>query len=184
MSYSFSSLKQKVSEIEDWLKKEFSSIRTSRATPIILDSVWVEVYGSRLQINQLATVNIEDPKTLRITPWDKSQIKLIETAIRDSALGVSVVVDDKGLRVIFPQLTEESRNTFIKFAKQKHEEARKNLRLERDKVKGDIENKEKKGEMAEDDKFRDLEELQKNTDEANNKFDEMLERKEHEILGN
>lgn len=182
MLYNFSTLKQKIAETENWLKKEYSSIRTGRATPIILDSIWVESYGARLGINQVASITIEDPKTLRVSPWDKTQIKVIEKAIGDAGLGLSVVVDDKGLRVIFPQLTAESRASFIKLSKQKHEEARKTLRLERDKIKEDIESKEKKGEITEDDKFRFLEEMQKNIDEVNKKFDEMAERKEHEII--
>lgn len=182
MPYNFTTLKQKISEIENWLKKEFSSIRTGRATPIILDSIWVESYGAKLSLNQVASITIEDPKTLRIAPWDKTYIKTIEKAIQDAGLGLSVVADDKGLRAIFPQLTEESRASFIKLSKQKHEEARKTLRLERDKIKEDIESKEKKGEIAEDDKFRFIEEMQKNIDEANKKFDEMAERKEREIL--
>jgi ribosome recycling factor len=181
MAYNFTLLKQKITDTEEWLKKEFSSIRTGRATPIILDAISVDSYGSRMAINQVASITVEDAKTLRVSPWDATLVKSIEKGIIDAGLGLSVVTDEKGLRVIFPDLTAERRVSLIKVAKQKHEEARISLRKERDAVKSDIEEKEKKGEMGEDDKFRLLEDMQKMIDETNKKLDEAAERKEKEI---
>ena len=83
MAYSFLPLQQKVIDIGEWLKGEFSAIRTGRATPSILDNVSVESYGSRMSIRELASVNVEDPRTLRIVPWDMTQGKNIENGITD-----------------------------------------------------------------------------------------------------
>ncbi len=182
MAYNFSPLKQKIVETEEWLKKEFSQIRTGRATPIILDAVSVESYGSYMAINQLASITIEDPKTIRVVPWDTTQVKSIEQAIVKSDLGLSVSVDDKGLRVIFPELTADRRQSLNKVAKQKLEEARISLRKEREETREDIQTKEKASEIAEDEKFRYFDELQKYIDEANKKLDEMAIKKEKEIL--
>jgi ribosome recycling factor len=182
MAYNFNTLKQRVSETEEWLKKEYSSIRTGRATPIILDAVSVESYGSRMAVNQVASVTTEDPKTLRVVPWDNTLLKAIEKGITDAGLGLSVVSDGKGLRVIFPELTAERRTSLVKVSKQKLEEARITLRKEREQTKNDIDAKEKSGAIVEDDKFRALEEMQKIVDEANKKLDELATKKEQEIL--
>ena len=182
MAYSFISFQQKITSITEWLKGEFSSIRTGRATPMILDSVTVESYGSKMQIREVASVNVEDPKTLRIVPWDTTQTRNIEKGITDANLGLSVSVDDKGLRIIFPELTGERRTDLVKVLKKKHEEARISLRLERDKTKTDLDSKEKLGGISEDEKHRHATELQKLVEDANSKFDEMAAKKEQEIL--
>ena len=114
MAYNFSLFDQSVRSTEEWLAHELSSIRTGRATPSILDGVSAEAYGSKMIIKEIASINIEDPKTIRVSPWDASLIKSIENAIRDSGLGLSVSPDDKGLRVIFPELTTERTTAFVK----------------------------------------------------------------------
>jgi ribosome recycling factor len=181
MNYDFSTFGAKVLQTEEWLKKELSSIRTGRATPVILDSISVDAYGTKMGIREIAAVNVEDPKTIRIAPWDHALGKSIEKAITDSDLGISVSIDDKGLRIIFPELTSERRVSLIKILKQKHEEARVALRKEREAVKSDIEAKEKEGQMGEDEKFRLLEELQKRVEVVNKRLDELAEKKEREI---
>jgi len=95
-------------------------------------------YGTKLPINQVAGITVEDAKTIRVTPWDKNQIKEIENALNTADLGVSVVVDDQGLRVIFAELTSERRNSLIKVAKSKLEEAKISLRNARDEVWNEI----------------------------------------------
>jgi len=174
-------LKKRGEEVLRWLQGEFSSIRTGRATPAILDGVRVEVYGSQLPVNHIASVTIEDPRTICVAPWDKNQSRDIERAINDAELGLSVNVSDAGIRVIFPELTSERRVALLKIAKGKHEEARISLRKARDAVWGDIQNKEREGEIPEDDKFRLKDELQGIVDEINKKLDAMLEKKEREI---
>ncbi|OGD68027.1 ribosome recycling factor [Candidatus Campbellbacteria bacterium RIFCSPLOWO2_01_FULL_34_15] len=181
MAYDFSKFKKELSEIESWLTKEYTTIRTGMASPALLDSVKVESYGSFMPINQLATVGTEDARTIRVSPWDKSQVRGIEKAINDANLGVSVASDSAGVRVIFPELTSERRVLLIKSAKEKLEKARVSLRGEREKVWEDIQKKEKNGEMGEDEKFSLKEEMQKYVDETNRKFEEIFSKKEKEI---
>ena len=183
MIYNFTPFKQGIKEVEEWLKKELSGIRTGKASPALLDIVKVEVYGSFMPINQVASVNLEDARSIRITPWDVSQVKPIEKAITASNLGLSVTVDDKGLRVIFPELTTERRSDLMKVVKQKLEDARKSVRLEREKVMNDVEKKEKEGGMGEDEKFRIKGDVQKIVDETNKNLESLFEKKEKEIIG-
>lgn len=180
--YNFSDLKQKIEQVTEWLKKEHQGIRTGRATPTILDSVKVEAYDSKMPIDQVATISSEGPKTLRITPWDLELSKSIEKAIQTSNLGLSVSIDDKGIRINFPELSEERRLILKKVSRQKLEEAKVSLKTEREKVWDDIQKKNKLGELSEDDKFRLKDDMQKIIDEAQKKFEEMTERKEQEIL--
>ncbi|MDO8510043.1 MAG: ribosome recycling factor [bacterium] len=182
MAFNFNPLKTKVKSIEQWLQKELASIRTGRATTAILDSVLVESYGSRLPINQVATISSVDARTIRVVPWDQAQIKNIEKAVQNANLGLSVAVDEKGVRISFPELTTERRNSLTKLAGQKLEEARVTLRLERDRVWDEIQKEEKDGKMSEDDKFRYKNEMQKIVDDTNKELEAMAERKEKEIM--
>src|SRR3989338_615093 len=175
--YDFSEFKRKSEETLEWMKKEYTGIRTGRAMPSILDRVSVSSYGSSVSINQLATVSVEDPKTLRLTVWDKNAIKDIDKAIRESNLGLSVAVDGTGLRVSFPELTSDRRTMLSKVAKEKLEEARVAIRTEREKT---INNRGK--DLSEDEKFRLKADLQKLVDEMNKKLDELFTKKEAEIL--
>lgn len=182
MAYDFAEFKHSSESVLDWLKKEYAGIRTGQAMPSILDGVSVKAYGSSMTINQLATVSIEDPKTLRITVWDKDVAKDIDVAIRESNLGLSVAIDAAGLRISFPELTSERRTMFSKVTKEKFEEARIKVRTEREKVLSDIDRKEKEGSLSEDDKFRLRIELQKMVDVVNSKLEGLSAKKEKEIL--
>lgn len=168
-------------EIIEWLRQEFTSIRTGQAAPALLDNVKVENYGAMMPINQVASVNVEDARTLRVGPWDAGIIKAIETAITDADLGVSVATDSSGLRVVFPELTADRRTQLLKLAKQKHEESRVSVRSARDEGMKDIEQREKDGEFGEDKKFVLKEELQKKVDAINTSLDTILKEKEAEI---
>src|SRR3989344_101695 len=181
MKYDFNPTKTKLKEIEEWLKNEYHSVRTGRATPLLLDSVQVKSYGSRLPIKQVAAVMVEDARTLRITPWDKTQMKEIECAIIAANLGVSVSGDQTGIRITFPDLTSESRARFVKVMREKFEEARITMRQARDKIWSTIQEAEREGTLAEDDKFRAKEELQKIVNENNRALEEIKNRKEAEI---
>ncbi|HWB34284.1 MAG TPA: ribosome recycling factor, partial [Candidatus Paceibacterota bacterium] len=149
--------------------------------PAILDGVMVESYGTRMTISQVANISVEDARTLRVVPWDSSQAKEIEKAITMANLGLSVGMDERGVRVSFPELTSERRAQLVKLAKEKIEEGRTSLRKLRDDIWSDIQKQEKDGKMPEDDKFRAKDDMQKRVDAANKKFDEALERKEKEI---
>ncbi|HYC83384.1 MAG TPA: ribosome recycling factor [Candidatus Paceibacterota bacterium] len=183
MAYNFSPFKQRVAEIGEWLVKEFSVVRTGKASPAILDNVMVESYGSRTPLKHVAAISIQDAKTLYIAPWDKSQLRGIETAIAAANLGVSTSPDSGGVRVIFPDLTAERRGLLGKVIREKLEEARVSLRKEREKVWNDIQAEEKAGKLSEDEKFRAKDDLQKAVDEGNNRLDGLAAKKEEEILG-
>ncbi|MBI2476133.1 MAG: ribosome recycling factor [Candidatus Taylorbacteria bacterium] len=181
LMFNFSKFNQKAKGIEEWLAKELGSVRTSRATPAILDGVLVESYGVRLPINQVGSIASQDARTLFITPWDASSIKEIEKAIVAANLGLSVSAVDTGVRVSFPELTSERRQALIKVAKEKLEDARVSVRKIRDEIQNEIAAAEKAGGMGEDEKFRLKAELQKLTDALNKKLQESAERKEREI---
>jgi len=183
MSYDFSELKEKVRETKEWLARELSAVRTGRATPAILDNIKVDSYGAKVPVNHIAGITIEDAKTLRVAPWDKSQVSEVEKAINDAGLGVSVNSDEQGVRVGFPELTSERRDSLRKVVNAKHEEARVSLRSTRDDIWSDIQKKERSDEVSEDEKFRLKEEMQKIVDEANKELDETIERKEKELQG-
>ncbi|HEY9586074.1 MAG TPA: ribosome-recycling factor [Candidatus Paceibacterota bacterium] len=179
--YDFSHFKRQGQETVEWLKREFSGIRTGRATPAILDNVSVESYGTLMKVKEISSIVGVDAKSLRVAPWDMSQAKNIEKGIVAADLGLSVAVDDKGLRVIFPELSAERRQALLKVAKGKLEEGRVAIRGEREKVKEDIEKKEKAGGMGEDDKWRFMEDLKKLVDGFNKDLEAAYERKEKEI---
>ncbi|MBI4086463.1 ribosome recycling factor [Candidatus Kaiserbacteria bacterium] len=181
MAYSFAHFDGRAQEVVDWLGKEFSGIRTGRATPALLDSIQVESYGARVPINQVGNVTVEDARTLRISPWDSTSIKPIEKAITDADFGVSVSADDKGVRVTFPELTSDRRTQLLKLAKSRLEEARVSLRKARDEIVKDIDQKESESELSGDEKFRTKEELQKRVDRANEQLNALFEKKEKEI---
>jgi ribosome recycling factor len=183
MNYNFSNFKLELKKTEEFLSKEYSQLNIGRASPMVLDGVNVESYGSFVPLKNVATVGIEDPKTLRIAPWDKSQIKSIEKAIVSANLGLSVATDDQGIRVIFPQLTTETRQTLVKVLKEKLEESRITIRHERVIVLEDIEAKKKEAKLTEDEMFAAKEELQKITTEANENLEAIFEKKEKEVLG-
>jgi ribosome recycling factor len=176
MSYNTQNFKIELKKVEEWLSKEYSQVHTGRATPMVLDSVSVISYGSRMPLKNVAGVTIEDPKTLRIAPWDKNQIKDIENAINEANLGLSIVSDSDGVRVIFPMLTTENRTKLVKVLKEKLEEARISARQERQ-----VE-MEKITDLPEDDAKRAKEDIQKCVDETNNNLEAIFTKKETEIM--
>lgn len=183
MQYNFSNFKIGLKKAEEFLGKEYSQLSTGRASVMVLDGVNIETYGSYQPIKNVASISVEDPKTLRVAPWDKNQIKAIEKAITLADLGLSVATDEAGLRVIFPQLTTETRQKLVKVLKEKLEEARITVRKERGDVWEEIQREEHDGKMTEDEKVRGKDELQKIVDEANKNLEALFEKKEKEVLG-
>ncbi len=178
MAYNTTNFKTKLKGVEEWLSKEYGGVHTGRATPMILDSVMVESYGTYMPIKNVASVSIEDPKTLRIAPWDKSQIKALESAISAANLGLSVVSDSDGVRAIFPMLTTENRSKLVKILKEKLEDARISVRKERqaeiDSTSG----------LPEDEAKRAKDDIQKCVDEANNNLEAIFSKKETDLMNN
>jgi ribosome recycling factor len=181
MAYSTKEFEQRGEEVVKWLEREFAGVRTGRATPALLDLVQVESYGTRVPIIQVGSVGVEDARTLRVSVWDKNSIKAIEKAITEADLGVSVVSDSSGLRVMFPELTGERRAQLLKLAKAKHEEARVSLRDGRNDAMKEIDTLLKAKEMSEDEKTTATELVQKKVEGFNVRFDELLALKEKEI---
>ncbi len=181
MLYNFDEFKNKLEEIKEWFSKELKSVRTGRANPAVLDGVRADNYGTPTPLNQMANIGVEDARTLRITPFDPSATKEIEKAITEANLGLGISADEKGVRVIFPELTGERREELIKMVKTKLEEARVSLRQARDEVWSDIQEKERSGEMTEDEKYASKEEMERIVKEYSDKFESMLSEKENEI---
>ena len=181
--YDFNPFKKQITSTEEWLKKEFQQIRTGQASPSVLDGVKVEVYGAPMSLKEVASVMIEGARTLRVAPWDKGQIKEIEKGITLANLGLSVIADDQGLRVSFPELTTERRAEVAKAAKEKLEESKSQLRRHRDVVIKDLDAKEKAGGMGKDEIFRFKKDAQKLVDDCNKKLEGEFSKKEKELLG-
>ncbi|MFA4890089.1 MAG: ribosome recycling factor [Candidatus Paceibacterota bacterium] len=179
--YDFSQIKKKGEEIKEWMKKESSSLRTGRATPALVENLVVDSYGSRVPLKHVASISAEDARTLRVTPWDAGMLKNIEHAIISSNLGIQPIADKQSVRVTMPELTEERRKSLIKILYDKLEEAKISLKLAREEVWKDVQEKERNGEIPEDDKFRLKDELQKIIDGFSKEIEEMIERKELEI---
>ena len=182
MIYNFATLKTKVKDVEEWLKKENAQIRTGRASISLLDFIKVDSYGAMMPLNQVGGLSTEDPRTIRIAPWDMGQVKEIEKALVASNLGVSVAVDDRGLRISFPPLTTERRDQFIKLAKEKLEQGKISLRKNRDEAWNDIQKKEKEGGMGEDEKFRLKTEMEKIVQDATKNIESLYKKKEEELM--
>ncbi|MCX6752778.1 MAG: ribosome recycling factor [Candidatus Nomurabacteria bacterium] len=183
MQYNFSNFKNDLKKVEEFLSKEYTQLNTGRASPLVLDGINVEVYGAFQPIKNVASVNIEDAKTLRVAPWDKTQIKSIEKAIMAANIGLSVATDESGIRVIFPQLTQETRQNLVKVLKERLENSRITVRKERERVWDEVQSLEKEGKLTEDERFRAKDDLQKVIDETNNNLEAIFEKKEKEVLG-
>ncbi len=183
MAYSFNDFKTKLAGVSEWLSKELASVHSGRASLGLLDGIRAEVYGTPMPLQQIANMNLEDARTIRITPWDAGSVTAIEKAIRESNMGVSVVNDGKGIRAIFPELTGETREKYAKVVGKKLEEARIRTRSFREEIWDDIQKQEKDGSMSEDDKFRAKETMESLIKETNEKLETVAKRKEDEILG-
>ncbi len=166
----------------DALGRELASVRTGRASASLLDGIRVDYYGTPTAINQMASVSVPDARTLAIQPWEANQLKAIEKSIMASDLGLTPVNDGKVIRLAMPSPTEERRKQLAKSVHKIAEESRvaiRNIRREaNDKLKGMARDKN----VSEDDERRGHEQIQKTTDRHITKVDELLKKKEQEIL--
>ncbi len=164
------------------LKTELSSLRTGRANPALIENVQVEAYGSRTALVGLASITTPDPKTIQIEPWDKSIVKDVEKALMEANLGFTPTTAGTVIRINLPPMTEEGRKNMIKILGDKLEHARIQVRQVREDARSKIKSAEDKGEMGEDEMYRDLEELDKIAAEYNEKIKQTGEEKEKEIM--
>ena len=175
-------LNQKMINAVKHLDKEFSSIRTSRANPSMLDNIFADAYGSKTPLNQLGNISITDPTTITIQVWDTSMIKNIENSILESDLGVNPQIDGQIIRIPIPKLSEERREELTKVAAKYAENSKVVIRnLRRDFIDSQKELK-KNSEISEDDLKKILNEVQKLTDSSIEKIDELLRVKKEDIL--
>lgn len=180
--YNIESKKDELDLTLEYFKEELAKIRTGRANPALVENLPVEWYGTKMPLKQLSTINVPEARLIVINPWDKGSLIAIEAAFKSSDLGLNPTNDGQVVRINIPPLNEERRKELVKILNQKSEEARISVRNIREDAWREIQEKEKSGEISEDDKFRGKDKLQKVIDEYNNKIEELREGKEKEIL--
>ena len=163
-------------------KDDLASVRTGRASPSMFSRVVVDYYGAMTPLNQLSSINIPEARMAIIKPYDASQLKSIEKAIRDSDLGLNPSNDGQIIRVIIPQLSEERRREMVKVARHKGEDARVTIRSIRRKAMEELHRIARDGEAGEDDVTRAEKELQGATDRYVHQVDDLVKHKETELL--
>jgi len=164
------------------LNHELAKLRTSRATPALVDTIKVEYYGSTVPLKQIASITTPEPRMLLIQPWDVNAVADIEKAILKSELGITPNSDGKVIRIILPALTEERRQNLVKLVKKISEEFKIAVRNIRRDANEEIRVLEKESKITEDERYKAQEDIQKLTDEHIKKIDEIIVVKEKEIL--
>ncbi len=163
-------------------KSDVASLRTGRASPSILDTVTVEAYGSRMPLNQVANVSVPEPRMLAVSIWDKGMVRAVDTAIRESNLGLNPIVDGQNLRIPLPELNEERRRSLVKLAHDYAEKSKVAVRHVRRDGMDALKKAEKDGDIGQDESRSLSEKVQKMTDETISEVDRLLADKEKEIM--
>ncbi len=177
-----SNLESKMSTAVLHFEKELNSLRTSRANPSMLDNIFVDAYGSKTPLNQLGNISVQDASTLTIQIWDSSLIKSIESAITESNLGINPQTDGQLIRLPIPKLSEERRKEIIKIASEFAENSKVTIRnIRRDFIEIS-KNEKKNSNLSEDELKRQINDIQKITDNNVDKIDKILEIKKEDIL--
>ncbi len=177
-----SEIDSKMSSAVLHFEKELNSLRTSRANPSMLDNIFVDAYGAKTPLNQLGNISVQDANTITIQIWDVSLIKGIENAITDSNLGINPQTDGQLIRLPIPKLSEERRKEIIKIASDFAENSKVTIRnIRRDFIEGS-KNEKKNSNLSEDELKRQINEIQKVTDNNIEKIDKILELKKIDIL--
>ncbi len=174
--------KERMAKSLEALATNFSRIRTGRAHPGLLDAIQVNYYGSDMPLNQVANVNVEDARTLAVTPWEKSMVQEIEKAIMKSDLGLNPATSGTVIRIPMPALTEETRRHYTKQAKAEAESARISVRNARRDALSQLKDLLKEKEISEDDERRAQDEIQKFTDSFVAEVDKALVKKEEDLM--
>jgi ribosome recycling factor len=164
------------------VRREFATVRTGKASPALLDTVRVDAYGSKLQLNQVATVSTPDPSLILVQPFDRSLIGDIERAILQADLGLNPANDGQVIRVPIPPLNEERRREYVRLLSKMAEEGRISVRHARRDGNEEIRQRMKDGELSDDDGRRTLDEIQALTDRYVGKIDEYMAAKEKEVM--
>ncbi len=165
-----------------FLEQETAKIRTSRASPALVEDIEVNCFGSKFSLKQLGAISTPQLNQIVIQPWDTSYLELIEKAIAQSGLGMSSAVDKNIIRLNLPLLTEEYRQQLQKTLNEKAEQTKQTIRHWREHAWNEIQDAFKEKKISEDDKFRAKDELQKIIDEYSEKIKNLIERKKKEII--
>jgi ribosome recycling factor len=179
----FAEVNKRMDTVLEHLKHELAGVRTGRATVGILDPVHVEAYGSRMPLNQLASMSIPEPAMIIAQPFDPSQLGAIEKAIRASDLGLNPSNDGKVVRIPIPSLTEERRKELSRHVHKMSEEGRNHVRLVRRDANERLKKLLKDHKISEDDERKGLDEVQKITDNHVKTIDDLQKKKDQELLG-
>jgi len=174
--------KRRMAKSVDSTRHEFASVRTGRASTALLDRIQVDYYGTKTPLNQLATITVPDARLLVVTPYDKSAMKEVERAILESDLGITPSNDGKIIRLPVPQLTEERRKELVKIVRHVAEDGRVAVRNVRRDAIHHLKELVDKGEAGSDEEHRAEERVQKLTDDHVHEIDELLKKKEAEIM--
>ena len=181
-TFNTNEVSQKMKKTIESFKKDLGTLRTGRANPSMLDLIRVDVYGQKMPINQLATVTVPEPRTISIQVWDKNNVKLVDTEIQKSNLGVNPQFDGQIVRIHIPQLTEERRKEITKVLKNIGEKSKVSIRNIRRECNDNIKNLLKDKKISEDEKKSFEEDVQKSTDDNISLIEKILSEKEKEIL--
>tara|TARA_Y100001970_G_scaffold76485_1_gene97121 strand:+ start:500 stop:1057 length:558 start_codon:yes stop_codon:yes gene_type:complete len=173
---------QKMEKTISSFKKDLGTLRTGRANPAMLDLIRVDVYGQKMPINQIATITVPEPRTISIQVWDKNNVKLVDSEIQKSNLGVNPQVDGELVRIHIPQLTEERRKELTKILKNLGEKAKVSIRNVRRECNDNIKRLLKEKKISEDESNNFEEDVQKSTDENISLIEKISTEKEKEIL--
>jgi ribosome recycling factor len=163
-------------------KEEINKLRTGRANPAMVENLTVEYYGAKSPLKQVASINVPEPRLIVVQPWDKDSLVNIEKAINEAQLGLNPVNDGNVIRIAIPALNEERRTELVKLLGKYAEDAKVAVRQAREEAWDEIQDLVKNGKLAEDDKFRGKDMLQKSVDEYNGKIEEIREKKEKETM--
>ncbi len=174
--------KSRMSKSVETLVHELAKLRTGRAHPSLLDHVMVSYYGSDVPLSQVSNVNVEDARTLTITPWEQNMVAPVEKAIMNSDLGLNPNTAGNVIRVPMPPLTEERRKDMIRIVRQEAENARVAIRNIRRDANHHLKDLVKEKMASEDDERRAEEQVQKLTDQHIKEIDELLEKKEADLM--
>jgi len=174
-------IKSELDKVINFLEKELFKIRTSRATPTLVEDIIVKCFDQTFPLKQLGAISCSGPREIIIQPWDKSYIEPIERAISQAGIGVNPVVDKNLIRLTLPSLSEEYRKNLLKVLSQIVEGARRSVRHWREEAWKEIQESFKQGKISEDDKFRAKDELQELIDEYNEKIANLAEKKKKEV---
>ena len=174
--------KEKMDKTIEVLKREFSGLRTGRASVSLLDPINVEAYGSKVPLNQVSNISVPESRLITVQVWDDSLINTVENTIRNSNLGLNPMIEGNLIRIPIPELSEERRKEIAKIASKYSEDCKISIRNIRRDAMENIKNLEKNKEISQDDSFKYSGEVQKITDELIEKIDTLFSEKEKDIL--